>query len=219
MLEKVQDPRYAAIAKPAEQVLGLLRRLLLTNDSPTVCEVGIGIGATSVEICRLLDHKGIIFFFDFAEKLEQLGKDLSDLGFQNFVMVGNERKTFDSYAWNLGKLLLDNIRAGKNGLFDLVFLDGAHAFQYDAPAAVILKGLVKPGGVLILDDYDWSFAVSPTMRPSVKPEITNDYTHEQIEMSHVKFVCDLFFDPDPLFEKIDIGYGSKEHRRAYRRLG
>jgi predicted O-methyltransferase YrrM len=219
LLEKIHDPRFAAISKPADQVLGLLRRVLVHNGSPTVCEIGVGIGATSLEICRLLDHSGMIFFFDFADKLEPLGTDLRELGYENFVMIGNERKTYDSYAWGLGKLLLENIRAGERGLFDLVFLDGAHAFHHDAPAAMILKSLVKPGGLLIFDDYDWSFATSPTMRPSVKPEIANDYTDEQIEMSHVKFVCDVFFDPDPMFEKIDIGYGSKEHRRAYRRLG
>ena len=219
MLEKIHDPRFAAISKPAVQVLGLVRRLLVHNESPTVCEIGIGVGATSLEICRLLDHRGIIFFFDFAEKLQQLDHDLRELGYDNFVMVGNERKTYDSYAWNLAKLLLENRRAGERGLFDLAFLDGAHAFHHDAPAAVILKSLVKPGGVLVLDDYDWSFAVSPTMRPSVNPAIRNDYTDEQIEMSHVKLICDLLFDTDPNFENVDLGYGAKEHRRAYRRLG
>jgi predicted O-methyltransferase YrrM len=182
-----------------------------------VAEIGIGIGATSVELCRLLAGQGEIAFFDYADKLEELAADLRAEGFGNFRLFGNSRRTFDSYCWSLAQQAQSMRAAGRDGVFDFIYLDGAHLFHHDAPAALLCKQLVRPGGVVLLDDYDWSIAVSPTMRPSVRPSVREHFTEEQIETPHVRVICDLFFDPDPAFRKLEIGYGAREHRRAYRR--
>lgn len=218
MLEKLSDPRYRAIAQPSVHALDLAQRVLAETDAPLLCEVGVGIGATSIELCRLLAHRGEIWFFDFAEKLEELAVDLHAAGFTNFRTFGNSRRTFDSYAWTLAMQLRKRRAAGEPASFDFAYLDGAHTFLHDAPAALCLKEMLRPGGYLLLDDYNWSIAVSPTMRPSVTPAIAQAYTEEQIELSHVEMVCALLLDDDPAFERIDIGFRRQEHRRAYRRL-
>jgi predicted O-methyltransferase YrrM len=217
MLERLTDPRNAAIATPNAHALMLLDRVLAKNPSPVICEVGIGIGATTVELCRKLDNRGQILLFDFEDRLDDLMIDLKALGFENVVPYTNTRRRYDSYNWTLGNLLLERRRNGEGPLFDFAFLDGAHAFQHDAPAALLLKELLKPGGYLLLDDYDWSFAVSPTMNPTKKPDILLDYTDAQIETPHVRLICDLFFDDDPAYRKVDLGYKSREHRRAYQK--
>ena len=51
------------------------------------------------------------------------------------------------------------------------------------------------------------------------PNILEVYSDEQIQTPHVRLICDLFMDHDPDYRKVDIGYGSHEHRRAYRKLG
>lgn len=219
MLEKLTDPRYATISQPSAHALDLARRVLAENPAPLMCEVGVGIGATSIELCRLLDGRGEIWFFDFAEKLEELAADLRGAGFGNFRTFGNSRRTFDSYAWTLAMQLRRRRARGEAGFIDFAYLDGAHTFFHDAPATMCLKEMVKPGGFLLMDDYDWTIAVSPTMRPTVNPAITQDYTEEQIELSHVEMVCALLLDEDPAFERVDIGYRRQEHRRAYRRVG
>ncbi len=218
MLEKLSDPRFATISTPSAHALDLARRVLAENPAPLLCEVGVGLGATSIELCRLLDHRGEIWFFDFEEKLAELGADLRAAGFANFRTFGNSRRTFDSYAWTLAMQLRRRRAAGEQAFIDLAYLDGAHTFFHDAPATVCLKEMLRPGGYLLMDDYDWTFAVSPTMRPSVNPSIVRDYTEEQIELSHVEMVCALLLDDDPAFERVDIGYRGQEHRRAYRRL-
>ncbi|MEJ8571578.1 class I SAM-dependent methyltransferase [Microbaculum marinum] len=219
MLERRDDPRFVAIAKPCEHALALLRQVKDRTSAPKVAEVGIGIGATSVELCRILDGDGEISFFDFAEKVDDLAADLTAHGFENFRTYGNTRRTFDSYCWALAKVLQDMRRAGEDGVFDFIYLDGCHMFHHDAPATVICKELVKPDGILLMDDYNWSIAISPTTRPSANPRITRHFTDEQIEVPHVALICELFLDHDPAFERLDIGYAETphEHRRAFRK--
>jgi predicted O-methyltransferase YrrM len=217
VLEKINDARYRLISQPSAHALDLARRVLDGNHAPLFCEVGIGIGATSIELCRLLAHRGEIWFFDFEDKLAELTTDLRAAGFDNFRTFGNSRRTYDSYGWTLAMELRRMRERGQQAGIDFAYLDGAHTFFHDAPATVCLKEMVKPGGYLLMDDYDWTIAVSPSMRPTVNPSITRDYTDEQIELSHVEMVCALLFDNDHCFERVDIGYRRQEHRRAYRR--
>ncbi len=217
MLEEANNPARQAISRPNQHALDLLRLVIADNPQPVIAEIGVGIGATSLELCRVLQHQGMIYFFDFADKLTALDADLRREGFTNFRMVGNERKTFASYAWELAKFLLERRKQSCVRLFDFVFLDGAHYLHHDAPAAVILKDLLKPGGYILFDDYDWSIAISPTVNPSKNPRILHDFSQEQITTPHVRLVCELFFDPDLGFRKVEIGYGEHEHRRAYRK--
>ncbi|WP_439597757.1 class I SAM-dependent methyltransferase [Falsiroseomonas sp.] len=219
MLEKLSDPANVDIAKPNEHALKLIAAILAREQQPVLCEVGIGIGATSVEICRLLANRGSYHLFDYSSRLDDLKPDLDWLGFTNVVYHGNTRRKLDSYNWALAQMLLARRAAGGPvPLFDFVFLDGAHAFHHAAPATLLLKELLKPGGVILFDDYDWSFAISPTMNPKVFPTILEFYSDDQIATPHVRLICDLFMDRDPDYQKLEIGYRSHEHRRAYREL-
>lgn len=220
MLEKLTDPRFAAISRPSQEAVALLKRVMETTPEPVVCEIGIGIGATTQELCRNLGNRGELWIFDFEEKVEELVSDLRSAGYSNVRSVGNSHRPGDSYGWTLATFLRRaRARAGApfGGLFDFVYLDGAHAFQHDAPATVSVKELLKPGGYLLMDDYDWTFAISPSLRPSKSPSILKEYTEEQIELSHVEMVCSLLLDCDPQFEIVPIGYRGREHRRAYRK--
>lgn len=218
MLEKIADPAFYTVCKPAREAVDLLKRVLAETPEPTIAEVGIGVGATTLELCKLLDHRGRIYLFDFQEKLDDLASDLTALGFANFTMLGNEQKTFDSYSWSLAKLLLQTRAGGRAGLFDFVYLDGAHLFHHDAAAAVILKELLNPGGVLLFDDYLWMVATSPTMRPQLQPQVLEQFSAEQINTPHIKLICDLFYDIDPNYRKLDLGHQERERKRAYQKI-
>lgn len=218
MLERRSNPRYKSVASPSQHAIKLVRLVLTRTAAPFVCEVGVGVGATTLELCRALSNRGEIWLFDYQETLQELASDLRHLGFSNLRTVGNQRRTYDSYCWQLAKVLRQMYARGERGLFDFALLDGAHAFHHDAPAALLLKQLLKKDGILLFDDYDWSFATSPTMNPSVNPDIRRHYSDEQISTSHVGLICNLFFDRDSGFQKIELGYKEREHRRAYRKL-
>jgi predicted O-methyltransferase YrrM len=217
MLEKIGDPNHFTVNKPQQHAIDVLRRVLEVTPAPNIAEIGIGVGATTLELCKLLNHQGRIFLFDFQEKLDELAVDLTKLGYTNFVMLGNESKPYDGYAWSLAKLLLRARKEHPGGLFDYVYLDGAHLFHHDAASVVILKELLKPGGILLLDDYHWMIATSPTMRPDLRPQVVNEFSDEQINTPHVKLICDLFLDSDAGFDRVELGYQEKERKRAYRK--
>lgn len=217
MLERLIDPRFKAISTPCQQAIDLTARILGERPAPVIAEVGIGIGATSIALCKLLDHRGEVWFFDFEDRVSELAVDLRGAGYANIQVLGNSRATYDSYSWTLAMLLRRRRAAQSAELFDFIYLDGAHVCHHDTLATVCAKALLKPGGYLLMDDYDWSIATSPTMRPSVNPAIRQHYTEQQIELSHVEMVCSLLLDADPQFEPVPIGYRTREHRRAYRK--
>jgi predicted O-methyltransferase YrrM len=215
MLERLTDPRAKAISTPSPHAMAIAARVLGAKPEPVIAEVGVGIGATTLELCQLLGNRGELHLFDFEDSLDGLKKDLDSMGFRNVRYSGNTHKTYDSYAWTLAQLLRQRQDLEEPGLFDFVYLDGGHAFHLDAPAAVILKDLLVPGGVLLFDDFTWSFAKSPTQNPKVRPETASHFTEEQIRTPHVQLVCELFFDRDVRFERLPLDV---EYRRAYTKL-
>ncbi len=179
----------------------------------------MGIGATSVELCRVLQGRGEILFFDFDERPTPLAADLrraqpNQLPHLRQLATDLRQLLLEIFA----KLALEQRAARRGGLLHFAFLDGGRVFHHDAPAALLIKELLHPGGTVLFDDYDWSFSVSPTANPTVKPDLRDQYTDEQIAACHVELVCDLFLDDDARSEKIEIGYGAHEHRRASRKL-
>ncbi len=217
MINRLADPKHTTIRKPSSDVISILRQLISSDNKLCVAEIGVGVGATTREIYSIVGNSGHIHLFDFGDTLRALQRELESEDIKNITIYPNTRKKFDSYNWSLANLLKNQRSKGKAEIFDFVYLDGAHSFHHDAPAAVILKELVKKNGVILFDDYLWSFAASPTANPNVNKSTGDDYTEEQINKPHVALICDLFFDHDSNFEKLDLGYERVESRRAYRK--
>lgn len=74
-----------------------------------------------------------------------------------------------SYTW----FLMEAIRGGKQ--FDFCFLDGAHTWDVDGFAYLLVERILKPGGLIIFDDLDWSIARSPSMRHLDFPPLQKDH--------------------------------------------
>ena len=191
MLEKLVLPEYVSISKEAGKVIKKIRELKTAGKKLCIAEVGVGIGATAIEIVRLLDENDTYYMFNFADNACELKADLEQLEFfrTTIYAYGNSTKTYDSYVWSLAKLWQES--KGKE-LFDVVYLDGAHSFFHDGLACCLLKKLCKRGGILFFDDIDWSYSVSTTMR-SFGME---NYTTEQAETCQVAMVVDIFMKDD-----------------------
>jgi len=83
-----------------------------------------------------------------------------------------------------------------------VFLDGAHTWAHDALAFFLADRLLRPGGHIDFDDFDWSLARSPTLRPSVFPRTAEDFTEEQIECRQVESILDLLVRRDARYVEV-----------------
>jgi len=222
MSPRLNDPRYASISRPSGDALALLRQVQRDCAAPIVAEIGVGIGATTAELARLMDNRGELHLFDYVNTLDSLMGELAEAGCRIAVPHPNGRKIFESYNWTLALLLRKMRAAGGNGLFDLAYLDGAHTWQHDAPAALALARLLKPGGILLLDDFGWTLANSPTLNPERQPATAANYSEAQIAMPHIALICEVFLDHDEELERLPLplplpaGKGLPL-RRAYRR--
>lgn len=110
---------------------------------------------------------------------------------------------YESYNWRL----MNFIEQNEEPIFDFCYLDGAHDWNVDGFAFLLVDKLLKPGGWIILDDMDWSFGSSPTM--SKIPRVQN-MPDDVKNTPHVAKVFDLLVRTNPNydnFEVTDFGWG------------
>ena len=114
----------------------------------------------------------------------------------NVRLTPNTDLVYDSYNWSLAHCLMEQLT------YDLVFIDGAHSWHHDGMAFLLIDKMLPPGGVIVFDDIEWSVATSTTMNPAVFPEVTEQYTEDQIDAIQVKMIIELLVKPDPRYEEI-----------------
>lgn len=161
-------------------------------------ELGVYRGATAARVADVLGPDGELHLFDFEDTLAPVVERLRAADGPAIVAHPNSRRTMDSYAWSLMRLLRDH----PEPLFDYVYLDGAHTWATDALAFVLADRLLKPGGHVDFDDYTWTLGASPSMRPDVFPATGRLYTDEQIAEPQVALVVDLLVRRDPRYAEV-----------------
>ena len=195
MIEKLGTPEAKFLSNPCSHMVKHLEKMLNTNPRPlNIAEIGVGYGATSVEIVKQLRECDTFYFYSFQEEVDELYEDLKNLDVCKckLVPMGNSHALYDSFCWNLGKQVIDH----KEGLFDLVYLDGAHSFLYTGLATALLKQLIRQDGYIIFDDLNWSYGSSYDRNPEVYPEILEQYTQEQVDAKQIQMVVDAFMEND-----------------------
>ncbi len=204
MLERIGRPEFQTISTPnAVTLVQVHSEFASRSHDFVIAEIGVGVGATTLELARLLNNKGELHLYDFEENVEELRRDLNSLGFSNIKTFGNSRTHWDSYHWSLAKLL----RAGVSEIYDYIYLDGAHTLLHDGLAFFMSDRLLKTGAIIDFDDYSWRFADSLRMR-----ETRHEFmTQEQIDTYQIKIVVDLFV-------KSSIRYMEVIADKVYRKL-
>lgn len=214
MIERIQNKKGNYL--PCKEVIEILHNMKEEDRRDiSVAEIGVDIGATACSILEILEEEDTYYMFDLDYKINELYEDFLKASFVKAKVIpcANTTRRFDCYSWSLMKLYKER---GKEAFLDLVYLDGAHTFFHDAPTVCMLKKLIKKGGILVLDDMDWSFAVSPTCNPKVNPSVLEQYTEEQIETAQIAIVADMFLTDDP--EWLEDIERRSSHRRTYRRV-
>ncbi|ATQ69472.1 MULTISPECIES: class I SAM-dependent methyltransferase [Methylosinus] len=213
MLEKIGLPNYQTISKADPIVLRCIAELrdrLADKNEFVFYEIGVGIGATTQAVAKLMDNLGQIYLFSRDKDVQELTRDLAGLGYTNVNSDwGSPPGVFAGYHFQLAMGFVEK----KLPMFDLVYVDGGHIFHLDAPAACILKELCKPGGYMLFDDWGWSMAKSPSRNPDVRPQTLKEYDPQQIKVAHVKLVCNAIMDPDTRFQFHGLESGTAIYQR------
>ncbi|MEO6349368.1 MAG: hypothetical protein ABIP53_01835 [Candidatus Limnocylindrales bacterium] len=194
MLEKIDSPGFETLSLADATVCSNVANLVSDGGHPVVAEIGVGIGATTRELARILDNHGELHLYDFHGKLTEIVSDLEALGHHDVVAFGNTTKYWDSYNWSL----MQQIHAHDGPIYDYIYLDGSHIFLHDGLAFLLCDRLLKLGGCIDFDDYYWSVSRSKWMADTRHSYLTE----EQIEAQHVKLVIETLVEPDPRYEEV-----------------
>lgn len=198
MLEKINTNYYEKLSQPNLIVLGLTKNLKKNRNHISVVEIGVGIGATSLSICQILDQNDTYIGLDYDNKVELLVDELSreiDQG-PHIIGVGNSRKTYDSYVWSILKL----IESGNK--VDLVFLDGAHNLIFDGLVCALVDELLIENGYLVIDDVDFTMEDLIEHNQSKQKEVEEIYTNEQIKYKQLELAINKILLKNPDFEEV-----------------
>jgi predicted O-methyltransferase YrrM len=114
-------------------------------------------------------------------------------------------RRFSSYTWWLKERVAERSDAHGNvaPLYDFVYLDGAKNWTIDGLAVVLVEKLLRPGGWLLLDDLDWTYAQDP------RREATDGIVHRELSepertQPHLRAVFELIVAQHPSFTELKV---------------
>ena len=194
VLHRREYPAYCCASEANRETIDFVAG----TQSRVIAEIGVYQGHTSELFARYLGGRGELHLFDFEGRLREVAAKLEAAGYRNIVSHANSHKTMDSYNWSLMRVL----QAHPEPIYDYVLLDGAHTWQLDALAFLLVDRLLKIGGYIDFDDYGWTLAKSPSMNPGVFPATRRLYTTEQIEEAHVRLVVELLVRRDKRYIEV-----------------
>lgn len=216
LLSKLSLEEYKNISVPCKEFVELVEKKKHENRIITVGEVGVGAGATAAAVCRRLQQEDTYYCFDYNDIVEDLLHDLNKVPeiCCKLIGKGNTYRMYDSYNWNLSELLFYMRNNNWQGVFDVVYLDGAHTFLHDSTACCLLKELLKPNGYIVFDDMFWAVERSK----STYPEWKDFFTEEQLGDCQVQRVVNAFMVEDKRFEQIYLTQSLNPWCAVYRKL-
>lgn len=214
MSKKTAEPEFKT--KYCKDFIHLIREKKKTGKI-VIAEIGVGDGVTTLEAAQYLNEDDEYYLFDYTYELDVVVAKINELNYQFIAKkYGNSDKTFDSYVWNLAQLVLNMRKNNLKGIFDVVYLDGAHTLLHDGLASQLLKELVKKDGYIIFDDVYWTMGNSRTISRS--KGLRDSYTEEQIATCHIDLILELFFRYDPNFKQIYFTANRKPYKATFQRI-
>jgi predicted O-methyltransferase YrrM len=127
-----------------------LRDLLVANDARLVIEIGLAYGSSALAIAESLCTSGC----ENPRHLivDAFQSDFHDAGWNEIVAAGVQdvcRLVRERSQLVLPRFVAEGLVA------DAAFVDGSHVFHNVFVDLVFLRELVRPGGLVVLDDCDW----------------------------------------------------------------
>jgi predicted O-methyltransferase YrrM len=187
-----------------------MTNFILENKFQNILELGFRHGVSTCYMAGALDElgQGRITTIDLANarnatpNVESL---LTSLGLRDFVTIHYEPT---SYTWRLMKMLEE----GSTEKFDFCYVDGAHNWFVDGFAFFLVDRFLAPGGWIIFDDLDWSYALSPSMRNT---DIVKSMPQEEREIPQVRKVYELLVKHHPSYGDFTIKDGWAYARKKF----
>lgn len=172
----------------------MVHQLIITHNLRNCLELGFYHGVSSAYIAGALHELGggklVTIDLERARHLTPNIEDvLNKTRLARFVDYFFEPT---SYHWRLMKLL----EAGLQETLDFCYIDGGHTWSSTGFAFCLVARLLKPGGWIIFDDLDWTYATSPALSNRSRVQHLSD---EERTTPQVRKVYDLLVKTDSSF--------------------
>ncbi|WP_378173428.1 class I SAM-dependent methyltransferase [Aquimarina sp. SS2-1] len=178
----------------------IVYNLILENNIDSILELGIAHGTGSCYMAAALDEKrkGSVITMDNKSAMDRKPNvhELSKkCGLTQYItpIFANT-----SYNWELMKLIDQQTKDGIcQPIFDFCYVDGSHNFEIDCCAFFLVDKLLKPNGMILFDDLDWTYQSSPSLKNTDRVKaMTND---EKIT-PHIRKLVELIVIPHPNYD-------------------
>ena len=146
--------KYSNLPYMREKEALFLADLIVENDLKDLLELGFFHGKSSIYFGSILKglgrgHLTTIDKSNSKDRNPNINQLLYDTDLEKYVTPIYAHRSF---TWELAKM----IRDGKKEVFDFCYLDGGHEFDTTMIAISCLNILLKPGGILVMDDLNYT---------------------------------------------------------------
>ncbi len=177
-----------------------------TTRPADVLELGTAHGVGAAYLARALTDNGSgrLTTVDFAGAAYDPPPEalLARAGVMERVRIVRE---FSSYTWWLKEQV--QARSDRDGnvepLYDFVYLDGAKNWTIDGLAVVLVEKLLRPGGWLLMDDLDWTYAQDPG-REATDGIVHRELSEAERTQPHLRAVFELIVAQHPAFTDVRV---------------
>lgn len=182
----------------------LIYELILDNDIHDILELGIAHGTGSCYMAAALDEKkkGKIVTIDHHNALTLEPNVFELIEKCNLKEYVKPVIASRSYNWELLKLIEQQTKDGVcEPIFDFCYLDGAHDFEPDCCAFFLVDKLLKPGGLILFDDLDWTFSNCRNLKDT---EMVQSMADDEKSTPHIRKLVDLIVLTHPNYEQPSV---------------
>ena len=171
-----------------------------------VLELGTahGVGAAYLAAALQDNGAGRLVTVDFAGARYEPSPEtvLAGAGLRERVELVREHS---SYTWWLKEQVQARSDAHGNcePRFDFVYLDGAKNWTIDGLAVVLVEKLLRPGGWLLMDDLDWTYAQDPH-REATDGIVHRSLSEPERTEPHLRAVFELIVAQHPSFTDLRV---------------
>ncbi|GAB3680703.1 class I SAM-dependent methyltransferase [Salinisphaera aquimarina] len=186
----------------------VLYDFLLTEKPVDCLELGFAHGAGSGYIAAALDELGrghltsvdIELSRDFEPTIEHT---LDRLGLPDRVSIQRE---INSYNWFLKKTIEAQTRDGQcTPCYDFVFIDGSKNWTIDGMAFFLADKLLRPGGWILFDDYNWRYADAVAKGKDASDGVSaRELSPDQVEEPNVAAIFHLLVSQHPDYSNFRV---------------
>jgi predicted O-methyltransferase YrrM len=188
----------------------VLHRFVRAAGVRSALELGTGHGGSTCWLAAGLASGGggRVTTIDRAAR-SQPAELLARTGLAAHVDIVHARR---SYTWELMRLVAERTAGDAcRPAFDFCFIDGEHTWDADGLAFFLVEKLLRPGGWVVFDDLDWTFATSPSLGSS---ELVRSLPDDERTTPQVGLVFSLLVRQHPAFGAFRVRDGRGWARKA-----